>query len=468
MESVGAVAERGPRAGDGASPTCARAVRRARSSAAPVVLMLPLDVQAAEARRRAAAARAGAAGRARRRRRVGRARSPDAARRGASGRRCIAGRGAVLAGAGPALRRARRARPARCSRRRRSPTGCSPATRSTLGIAGGFASPLPRELLAESDVVVALRRGAQPVDDPPRRARSRPARASSRSTSTPTRSAPPAGRRRRRRRRARDRRGAARGARRARAARAGARRRARGGDRRAALARRALRGAAARRHRPAHAQRSRSTTCCPTSAPSSSTPGTSWAGRRCTCACRTPPGFVFPQAFQCVGLGLGNAIGAALARPDRLTVAALGDGGALMALPELETLGRLAAAPARRDLRRRGLRRRGPPLPAAGRARSTSRSSRRPTSPRSPRPPAAAASPCARVEDLDGVRDWLAGRDRPLVRRRQGRPRPLRGMARGGLPRPLRPEEPMPDPLADARSPPWPPAPSASSTSRSR
>jgi thiamine pyrophosphate-dependent acetolactate synthase large subunit-like protein len=54
-----------------------------------------------------------------------------------------------------------------------------------------------------------------------------------------------------------------------------------------------------------------------------------------------PAGFVFPQAFQCVGLGLGNAIGAALARPDRLTVAALGDGGALMALPELETLGRL-------------------------------------------------------------------------------------------------------------------------------
>ena len=52
-------------------------------------------------------------------------------------------------------------------------------------------------------------------------------------------------------------------------------------------------------------------------------------------------GFVFPQAFQCVGLGLGNAIGAAIARPDRLTVAALGDGGALLALPELETLGRL-------------------------------------------------------------------------------------------------------------------------------
>jgi thiamine pyrophosphate-dependent acetolactate synthase large subunit-like protein len=52
-------------------------------------------------------------------------------------------------------------------------------------------------------------------------------------------------------------------------------------------------------------------------------------------------GFVFAQAFQCVGLGLANAIGAALARPDRLTVAALGDGGVLLALPELETLGRL-------------------------------------------------------------------------------------------------------------------------------
>ena len=78
------------------------------------------------------------------------------------------------------------------------------------------------------------------------------------------------------------------------------------------------------------------------------------------------PGFVFPQAFQCVGLGLGNAIGAAVARPDRLTVAALGDGGLLMALPELETLGRLKRRHARRRLQRRGLRRRGAPLPPDG------------------------------------------------------------------------------------------------------
>jgi thiamine pyrophosphate-dependent acetolactate synthase large subunit-like protein len=54
-----------------------------------------------------------------------------------------------------------------------------------------------------------------------------------------------------------------------------------------------------------------------------------------------PAGFVFAQAYQSIGLGLGGAIGAAIARPERLTVAALGDGGALMALPELETLARL-------------------------------------------------------------------------------------------------------------------------------
>ncbi len=51
--------------------------------------------------------------------------------------------------------------------------------------------------------------------------------------------------------------------------------------------------------------------------------------------------FVFTQSFMSIGLGLATGIGAAVARPDRLTVVALGDGGALMSLPELETLGRL-------------------------------------------------------------------------------------------------------------------------------
>ncbi|MEE6295419.1 thiamine pyrophosphate-binding protein [Georgenia wangjunii] len=52
-------------------------------------------------------------------------------------------------------------------------------------------------------------------------------------------------------------------------------------------------------------------------------------------------GFCFTQAFQSIGLGLATAIGAALARPDRLPVAALGDGGALMGAAELDTVRRL-------------------------------------------------------------------------------------------------------------------------------
>ncbi len=52
-------------------------------------------------------------------------------------------------------------------------------------------------------------------------------------------------------------------------------------------------------------------------------------------------GFVFTQAFQSIGLGLASALGAAVARPDRLTVAALGDGGFLMSVAELTTAVRL-------------------------------------------------------------------------------------------------------------------------------
>lgn len=52
-------------------------------------------------------------------------------------------------------------------------------------------------------------------------------------------------------------------------------------------------------------------------------------------------GLCFTQAFQSIGLGLATAVGAALARPDRLPVAALGDGGALMSAVELDTVRRL-------------------------------------------------------------------------------------------------------------------------------
>ncbi|QZY50978.1 thiamine pyrophosphate-binding protein [Leucobacter tenebrionis] len=52
-------------------------------------------------------------------------------------------------------------------------------------------------------------------------------------------------------------------------------------------------------------------------------------------------GFCFTQAFQSIGLGLSTAIGAALARPDRLPVLGTGDGGLLMGIAELETAVRL-------------------------------------------------------------------------------------------------------------------------------
>jgi thiamine pyrophosphate-dependent acetolactate synthase large subunit-like protein len=52
-------------------------------------------------------------------------------------------------------------------------------------------------------------------------------------------------------------------------------------------------------------------------------------------------GFCLTQAFQSIGLGLATAIGAALAQPHRLPVAAVGDGGFLMSIAELETVVRL-------------------------------------------------------------------------------------------------------------------------------
>ena len=55
-----------------------------------------------------------------------------------------------------------------------------------------------------------------------------------------------------------------------------------------------------------------------------------------------PAGFVFTSAgFQSIGLGLGAAVGAAISRPDRLTILASGDGGFLMGISELETMVRL-------------------------------------------------------------------------------------------------------------------------------
>lgn len=48
-------------------------------------------------------------------------------------------------------------------------------------------------------------------------------------------------------------------------------------------------------------------------------------------------GFCFTQAFQSIGLGLYTALGAAFAQPDRFAVLGTGDGGFLMAVHEVET-----------------------------------------------------------------------------------------------------------------------------------
>lgn len=51
-----------------------------------------------------------------------------------------------------------------------------------------------------------------------------------------------------------------------------------------------------------------------------------------------PYGFVMAQSFMSLGLGLAGAIGAAVASPERLPVAVVGDGGLLMSLGELDTV----------------------------------------------------------------------------------------------------------------------------------
>jgi thiamine pyrophosphate-dependent acetolactate synthase large subunit-like protein len=126
-------------------------------------------------------------------------------------------------------------------------------------------------------------------------------------------------------------------------------------------------------------------------------------------------GFCFTQAFQSIGLGIATAIGAALAQPDRLPVAALGDGGALMSIAELDTVRRLGLpmvvivynddaygaevhhfGPDGFDLSTV----RFPPTDIAAIARGFGFE----------------AVSVTRVDDLAAVRTWLAGtRDRPLL-----------------------------------------------------
>jgi thiamine pyrophosphate-dependent acetolactate synthase large subunit-like protein len=412
VEAIGAVAERVHGPGT-AMADVARAVRRARVERRAVVLMLPLDVQAAEcdpslppplpalAPPRPAAVDALAALLA------------DAERPA-----IIAGRGAVLAGAGPALRRLAEATGALLATSAVA-NGLFTGDRYALGIAGAFSSPTAARLLAESDAVVSFgaalnqwttrhgtliapdARVAQVDLDADAVGAHRPAdvgvvgdalataeallaalgdESSPRAEGAPSR-------------------------------------------RTTALAAEIAAGAWQRDPYEDAAADGRLDPRTLTLALDEMLPiertvvvdsghFMGWPSMYL----RVPDaaGFVFPQAFQCVGLGLGNAIGAALARPDRLTVAALGDGGALLALPELETLGRLrpnllvliyddAAYGAEVHHFR--------PL---GQAVDLAQF------PDTDFAALAEAAGCRGLEarsvpDLEGVREWLAARDRPLV-----------------------------------------------------
>ena len=210
---------------------------------------------------------------------------------------------------------------------------------------------------------------------------------------------------------------------------------------------------------------SRSTTCCRSSAPWSSTPATSWAGRRCTCASRTPPASSSRRRSSASGSRLGNAIGAALARPGPAHRRALGDGGALMALPELETLGRLRLPLLVVIYDDAGLRRRGAPLPADGpggrpravprhRLRGARRGGRLPRrhGPQRRRPRGR-----ARVARRTATARWCSTRRSTPTSARTGSRRPSAAT-----------EEENAWPCSETWRARWPPATCASSTSRSR
>ena len=332
VRSVGAVAERvhGPAT---AVADVARAVRRARTERRAVVLMVPLDVQAAEVPGGAGVAAAPS---------LAPPRPAEAAvaevaalLAGAERPVLVAGRGAVLAGAGPALR-ALGERTGALLATSAVANGLFRGDPFDLGIAGGFSTPVAARLLAESDVIVAFgaalnqwttRHGA--LVGPGARVAQVDLDADALGAHVPIRAGVV---------------GDAAATAAALLAAVPERPGRRGPELAAELARRRWRDEPFDASRAGLDPRALSIALddlLPEERTVVVDSGHFMGWPSMYLRVPDAAGFVFPQAFQCVGLGLGNAIGAALARPDRLTVAALGDGGALMALPELETLGRL-------------------------------------------------------------------------------------------------------------------------------
>ena len=405
VRSVGAVAERvhGPAT---AVADVARAVRRARTERRAVVLMVPLDVQAAEVPGGAGVAAAPS---------LAPPRPAEAAvaevaalLAGAERPVLVAGRGAVLAGAGPALR-ALGERTGALLATSAVANGLFRGDPFDLGIAGGFSTPVAARLLAESDVIVAFgaalnqwttRHGA--LVGPGARVAQVDLDADALGAHVPIRAGVV---------------GDAAATAAALLAAVPERPGRRGPELAAELARRRWRDEPFDASRAGLDPRALSIALddlLPEERTVVVDSGHFMGWPSMYLRVPDAAGFVFPQAFQCVGLGLGNAIGAALARPDRLTVAALGDGGALMALPELETLGRLglplvvviyddAAYGAEvHHFRPQGTAVDLAQFPPTDFAALAEAAGCRGLTARS-------------VADLDGVRDWLRSPDRPLV-----------------------------------------------------
>ncbi|HET6508100.1 MAG TPA: thiamine pyrophosphate-binding protein [Baekduia sp.] len=336
VESVGAVAER-LHAPSSAAADAARALRRAAVERRPVVLMLPIDLQAQGAGEAGAAAEPAP---------VPAPPAPTAAAiaeaaallAGARRPAIVGGRGAVLAGAGEALR-ALGDRVGALLATSAVAHGLFAGDPYNLGISGGFASPLAAELLPEADVILAFgatlnhwttRHGALIGDgarviqvdlDPSALGAHRPAdvaivgdvAAAARALADAVPEAP-----------------GWRGT----------------PDLAATIASRRWRDepyedVSGDAHVDPRTLSIALADLLPEDVAIAVDSGHFTGYPAMYLDVADPRAWLFANAFQAVGLGLGCAIGAAVARPDRVTVAALGDGGAFLSIAEIETAVRL-------------------------------------------------------------------------------------------------------------------------------
>ncbi len=157
-------------------------------------------------------------------------------------------------------------------------------------------------------------------------------------------------------------------------------------------------------------------TCCPQTASSAVDSGNFMGYPSMYLSVPDHDGFCFTQAYQSIGLGLASAIGSAIARPDRLTVAALGDGGALMGDQRAGDRGAARAAEwSSSSTTTRPTARRSTTSAPDGYPLDTVRFPPADLA-RSPAASAATAVTVRDVGDLGPVRDWLeSGRDRPML-----------------------------------------------------